>query len=113
MQQKFVSREGEDPAEVLKPGVKRRLIHLENLMTVIVDFEHPMEEPDPPHSHPHEQITFVASGELYFYIGDKQYFLEQGDMICIPAGEPHTVRTVTPDVRLIDSFSPVREDFLK
>jgi quercetin dioxygenase-like cupin family protein len=113
MSQNFVSREGAEPAEVLKLGVQRRLIHLENLMTVIVDFEHPMEEPDPPHSHPHEQITFVASGELYFYVGDNQFFIKQGDMIRIPSGVPHTVRTVTPHVRLIDSFSPVRADFLK
>lgn len=98
--------------ETIKPGLKRRFIHLENLMTVVIDFEHPMSEPDPPHSHPHQQITYVAEGELWFFIGDERFHLRKGDLIKIPSGLMHTVQTLTPHVRLIDSFSPVREDFL-
>jgi quercetin dioxygenase-like cupin family protein len=112
MTTKMVSIEQDDPAQVLKPGLKRRLIHLENLMTVVVDFSEPMSEPDPPHAHPHEQITYVAEGHLWFFVGDEKFELNRGDMICIPSGVLHTVQTLSPDVRLIDSFSPVRNDFL-
>jgi quercetin dioxygenase-like cupin family protein len=108
----YVSIESESHPEVIKPGLKRRLLHLDNLMTVVIDFENPMEEPDPPHAHPHEQITYVAEGELWFFIGEEKYRLQKGDLIKIPSGIPHTVQTLTPNVRLIDSFSPVRQDFL-
>lgn len=112
MKTKVVSIEQEDPAIVLKPGLQRRLVHLDNLMTVVVDFAEPMAEPDPHHSHPHEQITYVAEGHLWFFIEDQKYELNKGDMICIPSGRLHTVQTLSPGVRLIDSFSPVRSDFL-
>lgn len=98
--------------ETLKPGVQRRILWLENLMTVVIDFEFPMKEPDPFHTHMHEQITYVAEGEIWFFIEDEKSRLAKGDMIKIPAGAKHTIQTITPHVRLIDSFSPVREDFI-
>ncbi len=101
------------PPELVKTGLKRRIHYLENLMTVVIDFEHPMEVPDPPHSHPHEQITYVAEGELSFFIGDEIFMLNKGDMIKIPSGALHTVQTIAPNTRLIDSFSPIREDFIR
>ena len=98
--------------EVL-PGVHRKLVHLENLMSAIIDFTGgPMNEPDPPHSHPHEQISYVAKGELIVYIGGDEYKLTEGDMFYVPSNVPHTVKTLTKEVRLVDSFSPIRKDFL-
>ncbi|HYX09995.1 MAG TPA: cupin domain-containing protein [Bacteroidales bacterium] len=97
------------------PGenIERHIIHLDNLMTAIIDFSNgPMREPDPPHHHPHEQITYVAKGELYFFIDKERYHLEEGDAISIPSDIPHTIQTISKEVRLIDSFSPVREDFI-
>ncbi len=108
----YTSIEKNSVPETVKPGIRRRLMHLEKLMTVVIDFEHPMSEPDPPHSHPHEQITYVAEGELWFFIGEEKFHLRKGDMIKIPSGLMHTVQTLSPNVRLTDSFSPVREDFL-
>jgi quercetin dioxygenase-like cupin family protein len=108
----YTSFEKNSVPETIRPGLKRRLMHLDNLMAVVIDFEYPMNEPDPPHSHPHEQITYVAEGELWFIIGEDKFHLTKGDMIKIPSGLMHTVQTLTPDVRLIDSFSPVRKDFL-
>lgn len=100
--------------KTLKPGITRRIAHLENLLTAVITFESgPMENPDPPHSHPHEQITYVAEGELYFFMDNEKHHLHQGDMFMVPSGMPHTIQTLTPKVVLIDSFSPVREDFLK
>lgn len=101
------------PVEILKPGVQRRILRLDNLMTVVVDFEFPMRDPDPFHSHPHEQTTYVAEGETWFFIENEKFRLAKGDMIKIPAGAKHTIQTITPHVRLIDNFSPAREDFIK
>ena len=46
----------------------RYLAHTENLMMVVIDFhDGPTAEPDPPHSHPHEQISYVSAGKIVFY----------------------------------------------
>lgn len=99
--------------EVVSPGRERRIAHLKNLMVVVMDFKDgPMNNPDPPHSHPHEQITYVAEGELLFFKGQDEHHLTRGDIIAIPSGIPHSVQTLTSHVRLVDSFYPLRNDFI-
>jgi quercetin dioxygenase-like cupin family protein len=82
-------------------------------MTVIDFNDGPSEKPDPPHNHPHEQITYVAEGKILFFLGDASYELSAGDIIAVPANLPHCIQLLTPYVRLVDTFSPIREDFLK
>ena len=51
--------------EKISPDFERSIAYLDNIMVVVCDFKNgPMNKPDPPHSHPHEQITYVADGEL-------------------------------------------------
>lgn len=100
--------------EQISEGLKRTTAHLDNLMVVIFDFTGvPMEEPEPSHHHPHEQITYVAEGELLFFRGTDEYHLVEGDLMIIPPGIPHSIRTLSEKVRLVDSFCPLRRDFLK
>lgn len=100
--------------EKVSPGYERRIAYLENLMVVVCDFTNgPMKNPDPPHSHLHEQITYVAEGELIFILDEKEHMLVKGDIISVPSGVPHCIRTISSHVKLIDSFNPVRKDFLK
>lgn len=96
------------------PGVRRKLIHTDHLMMVVVEFTSgPAAHPDPFHNHPHEQVSYVAEGALILFVeGAGEQRLVQGDMFAIPSGIPHTVQTLTPVVRIIDSFTPLREDFL-
>ena len=105
----------EVPYEKVREGLERKIIHTENLMTVLIDFtDGPWEEPEPPHSHPHEQTSYVAEGEIIFYCeGQSDQHLKAGDMFAAPSGKKHTVKLLTRKVRLVDSFTPVREDFLK
>jgi len=100
--------------EKVKEGLQRKIIHTNNLMTVLIDFSNgPWEEPEPPHSHPHEQTSYVASGEIIFYCEDEpEQHLKAGDMFAVPSGKKHTVKLLTENVRLIDNFNPPREDFL-
>jgi quercetin dioxygenase-like cupin family protein len=103
----------EMPAQEFRPGAERRLGHTDNLMIVVVDFhDGPKDEPDPPHSHPHEQVSYVAEGEIIFVLGDEQTRLGPGDMFLVPPGKPHTIQQLTEHVRLVDCFTPIREDFL-
>jgi quercetin dioxygenase-like cupin family protein len=95
-------------------GRSRYLAHTDHLMTVVVDFnDGPASVPDPPHSHPHEQVSYVAAGELILIMGAEKTRLVAGDLFTVPANVPHAVQTLTPHVRLIDAFNPIREDFLK
>jgi len=100
--------------EKLSSKFERKIAWLDNLMVVVCEFSGgPMENPEAPHSHPHEQITYVAEGEVEFFKGEEKLNLSQGDLIIIPGGIPHCIRTVSSFVKLIDSFSPIRREFLK
>ena len=106
----------QDPAKRTKvrEGLYRSLIHGKDLMTVVIDFtDGPWDEPEPPHNHPHEQSSYVAEGEILFFCeGEHEQHLKPGDMFFVPAGKMHTVQLLTEKVRLVDSFNPLREDFL-
>jgi quercetin dioxygenase-like cupin family protein len=101
-------------ATIIKEGVERRLIHTEKLMTAVIDFTNgPWKEPDPPHSHVHEQTTYVADGEIIFFCdGEPPQSLKAGDMFSVPSGKQHTIQLLTKTARLVDSFSPIRKEFL-
>ena len=95
-------------------GRTRYLANTPNVMVVVVDFnDGPAARPDPPHSHPHEQASYVAAGELVLHMGGEKIRLKEGDLFTVPSGVPHAVQTLTPHVRVVDAFNPVREDFLK
>ena len=102
------------PYEIVREGLQRKIIHTDNLMSVLIDFsDGPWDKPEPPHSHPHEQTSYVAEGEIIFLCeGEADQHLKAGDMFSAPSGRPHTIQLLTEKARLVDSFNPVREDFL-
>ena len=109
----FMLYDQTDPIKV-NDNVTRKFAYLNDLMIVIVDFENgPMAAPDPFHSHVAEQVTYVAEGEVLAIIGDKQQNLKAGDVFIVPSNIPHTVQALSPKLRLIDSFNPIREDFIQ
>lgn len=63
------------------------------------------------HSHPHEQIGYLVSGELLFMIGGSEYLAKPGDSWAIPGNVQHSVKVLKPTVA-IEVFVPVREDYL-
>lgn len=94
-------------------GRTRYLANTSNLMLAVIDFhDGPTTGPDPPHAHPHEQISYVVKGEIIFFLRDKPTRLVPGDMFTVPSNVPHSVQLLTEHVRLIDAFTPIREDFL-
>lgn len=104
----------EMPVQKIREGAERRLGHTDNLMIVVMDFyDGPKDQPDPPHSHPHEQVSYVAAGEVLFVIEDRQTRLGPGDVFLVPSGKPHSIQQLTEHVRLVDCFTPIREDFIK
>jgi len=62
------------------------------------------------HHHVHEQITYIIEGKLDMVIGGEPCPLTAGMYHIIPSNTPHSAVAIT-DCRLIDAFSPVREDY--
>ena len=109
----MVLRTAETLGQPIAPGRTRHIIYTDHLMMVVIDFsDGPQSEPDPPHQHPHEQITYVAAGEVLFFIDGMPHHLHPGDMIVVASGVPHTIQLLSPQVRLIDTFTPLRHDLL-
>lgn len=103
--------------EVAKESIGERrsryLTHTDTLMMVVIDFnDGPSDEPDPPHHHPHEQVSYVVAGELLIYIDGEPTKLGPGDMFTVPPNIPHSVKLISKHVRLVDTFTPLREDFI-
>lgn len=105
----------ESTPQIVRKGLERRIIYTQNLMTVIVDFtDGPWAEAEPYHSHPHEQTSYVASGEIIFFCeGETEQHLREGDMFSATSGQKHTIRLLSPTARLIDSFNPIRQEFIR
>ena len=92
------------------PGVVRRTLNSGDRTTLI---EVTLAEGAvvPEHTHPHEQIGYVARGRVRFVIADDERELRAGDSYLVPGGATHLVTALEPSV-CIDVFSPVREEYL-
>jgi quercetin dioxygenase-like cupin family protein len=98
----------------IREGAERRQGYTDHLMMTIIDFDDgPQAEPDPPHSHPHEQVTYVAEGEIFFFLESECDRLSPGDMFLVPSDKLHSIQLLTKHVRLVDCFTPIRQDFLE
>ena len=64
----------------------------------------------PDHKHMQEQITFMLKGTLDMVIDGKPYSLTEGTYYIIRSNVTHSAVAVT-DCLVIDTFSPVREDY--
>lgn len=102
-------REEDCALHTIFPGVTIKTSWLERLMTSIVDFEPNSVVED--HSHPHEQMGIILSGEVDFTIGGETQRLGPGDLYRIPSNVRHRVVALDAPVRAFDVFSPVRDDY--
>ena len=68
----------------------------------------------PQHSHHNEQITYILSGALHFWIGadrGREVIVREGEVLHIPSNVPHEARALE-DTLDVDVFSPPRQDWL-
>jgi quercetin dioxygenase-like cupin family protein len=64
------------------------------------------------HQHVHRQCSYVVSGVFEFQVGEETKIVKAGDGLYMEPNVLHGVKCLEEGV-LIDTFSPVREDFLK
>jgi quercetin dioxygenase-like cupin family protein len=99
------------PVVAPQPGLKRRVVSVgESVMQVIVQFEPGVVTAT--HSHPHEQLVYVLEGEVVFEIDGKRETLRAGDARAIAGGVRHGAWTEASAAKVLDTFRPIREDFL-
>lgn len=63
------------------------------------------------HRHVHEQVCYCLSGEFLFTIEGETSTLRAGDSLYVPSSALHGTLCVS-EGRLLDVFTPQREDFL-
>jgi quercetin dioxygenase-like cupin family protein len=61
-----------------------------------------------PHRHFSEQLNYCVSGEIWFYIDDRGFKMEQGDFCRVPSWAPHWVWNQSEEENvLIEVHTPV------
>ena len=92
-------------------GVSRRILaHDSAMMAVEVEFEEGAVGTI--HSHPHVQISYVLEGEFEATIGGETKIIKKSDTYYTHPNVPHGVVCLKAG-KLLDIFTPEREDFLK
>ncbi|MDR2936297.1 MAG: cupin domain-containing protein [Rikenellaceae bacterium] len=92
-------------------GLKRQILgYNSHLMLVRIDFE-PGCDGGGTHSHYHTQSTIVTAGVFEVTIGGVTKTLKAGDGFLVDPDVPHMAKCIEAGT-LVDSFSPVRADFI-
>jgi quercetin dioxygenase-like cupin family protein len=106
--QYFCDLENREPKEIAL-GVRIRTFWGNEMLLSMVDLD--ANAVVPAHSHPHEQSGTVVSGQIEMTIGGEARWLEPGDTYIIPGGVQHSAKTGETPTRVLDIFSPVREQY--
>jgi len=93
----------------LAPGARTRTFWGDKMTLSIVEIDPNSEVPR--HTHPHEQGGMMIEGELEMNIAGESRLLKPGDVYIIPGNVEHWARTRNTPARVMDIFSPVREEF--
>jgi quercetin dioxygenase-like cupin family protein len=104
----YINKEQDLPLQEVFPGIKGHLIHTEHC--TIADFRIASGTKLPVHQHPHEQTSTILEGRFEFRVGEEVRECGPGEVAVIPGGVPHSGMALT-DCRIMDIFSPVREDY--
>ncbi|HEY0244583.1 MAG TPA: cupin domain-containing protein [Mucilaginibacter sp.] len=96
------------PTKKIAPGYLSKLIHTDNNTINFIDVT--AGSVVPRHQHVHQQCAFVIEGKFELTVNDVPQVLEPGTFAVIPANVFHSGVALT-DCKLVDIFSPVREDY--
>lgn len=98
----------EIPSKEIMPGYHGKMVHANRMSWAFWTVEKDAEVPE--HQHPHEQIMHVVEGQFEFSLDGHSKVYRAGDVVIIPSNTPHSGKALTP-CRLMDVFSPVREEY--
>jgi quercetin dioxygenase-like cupin family protein len=98
--------------EEVNASMSRKIVYGEKLMIAKMKFKDGFIVPL--HSHHHEQVTQVISGQMRFWFGEnKEQVMDlfPGDVVVIPSNVPHEALMIG-EVEETDTWSPPRQDWL-
>ena len=108
MTQYFVNKDDLNNSSKIE-GVTIKSVYLNDVMVTYMDFE-PFSK-IPLHKHVHEQISHVLKGKVEMLINGEKKILYPGDFAVIPSGIEHEAVIFEEFTTIIDSWSPIREDY--
>ena len=100
------------PWEQVTDKLKRKLVTGDRMMLAHVWLDKGCVVPK--HQHENEQLTYIVSGALHFWIGEDQkeeVVVRAGEVLHIPSNVPHKA-VALEDTLDVDIFSPPRQDWL-
>ena len=91
-------------------GVERQILgYCDELMVVRVKFVAGTAAAS--HKHPHAQCSYIESGKFEFTVDGEMQVVSAGDGILIKSNQVHQCTCLEAGV-IIDTFAPMREDFV-
>jgi quercetin dioxygenase-like cupin family protein len=93
------------------PGIRRRThAHGSTMYQMMAELAGGSRMPE--HSHPQEQIVHILSGRMKLIVQGVPHELKTGDSFYLASNVPHGVETME-ETRVLDTFSPPRQDYLE
>lgn len=100
----------EIPAAAAGAGITRKVLaYSGDMMVCWLELQKGAEIPT--HQHIHEQSTTVVAGKCLYTVDGETREVGAGDCVMIGPDVPHSI-VVLEDMTAVDTFSPMREDFL-
>ena len=94
----------------LSPGIRRRTVtHGATMYQMIAELAAGTKMPE--HKHPQEQIIYILSGRMTVFANGGDHQLGPGDSYYLASNVPHGVET-PEDTRVLDTFSPPRDEYI-
>jgi quercetin dioxygenase-like cupin family protein len=93
----------------LAPGANAQTFWGDKMLMSIVTIDPNSTVPN--HTHPHEQAGMLIEGSLNMTIGNESKLLLPGDIYIIPGEIEHYAKSSDIGAKVLDIFSPVREEF--
>jgi quercetin dioxygenase-like cupin family protein len=95
------------PVEII-PGYSARFIHTAGITLSYLDVKAGAALQE--HSHMHEQVSTVIEGTFQLTVDGEVIVVKPGAVVVIPSNIKHSGLAIT-DCKLLDVFTPVREDY--
>jgi quercetin dioxygenase-like cupin family protein len=100
----------ENPWIDICPGIKRQTITSGKTMyQMIAQLDAGCKMPE--HKHPQEQVIHILGGRMRVIADGVTHELATGDSFYLASNVPHGVETIE-ETRVLDTFSPPRDDYL-
>ena len=100
----------ENPWIEICPGIRRRThAHGRTMYQMVAELTAGSRMPE--HRHSQEQIVHILSGRMRLIVEGTPHELAAGDVFYLASNIPHGVETIE-DTRVLDTFSPPRDEYL-